>query len=174
MNDFSYFLEVEQLGTSSSSARFERRDCIYCLLDYYLTVNMLSWLDCLTQEPFLLGTDASNVGIGTALSQVHSDNQRVIVYYSHGLSKPECNYCTTMPQLLAVVRTIESFHCLLYERWFTVRTDHASLQWLLSFKSPEGQMERWLEKLQTYDFCVVYRGREKSPECKCVAKTTLL
>ena len=111
-----------------------------------------------TTEPFLLDTDASNVGVGAVLSQVHDGEERVIAYYSHALSRPERNYCTTRRELLAVVRAIENFHPYLYGRLFTVRTDHASLQWLLTFKNPEGQMARWLEKLQTYDFCVEYRA----------------
>ena len=111
-----------------------------------------------TTEPFLLDTDASNVGVGAVLSQVHDGEEKVIAYYSHALSRPERNYCTTRRELLAVVRAIENFHPYLYGRPFTVRTEHASLQWLLTFKNPEGQMARWLEKLQTYHFCIEYRA----------------
>ncbi|KAI3373745.1 hypothetical protein L3Q82_022328, partial [Scortum barcoo] len=35
---------------------------------------------------------------------------------------------------------------------FLLRTDHASLTWLLNFKEPEGQLGRWLETLQDYNF----------------------
>ena len=111
-----------------------------------------------TTEPFLLDTDASNVGVGAVLSQVHDGEEKVIAYYSHALSRPERNYCTTRRELLVVVRAIENFHPYLYGRPFTVRTDHASLQWLLTFKNPEGQMARWLEKLQTYVFRIKYRA----------------
>ena len=88
-------------------------------------------------EPFLLDTDASNVGLGVVLSQVHNGEKRVIPYYSRALSKLERNYCTTRHELLAVVRAIENFHPYLYGRKFTVRTDQASLQWLLFFKNLE-------------------------------------
>nr|XP_006812280.1 PREDICTED: uncharacterized protein LOC102800756 [Saccoglossus kowalevskii] len=43
------------------------------------------------------------------------------------------------------------------KRIFTVRTDHAALKWLLQFKSPEGQIARWLEVLSGYEFTVVHR-----------------
>lgn len=49
----------------------------------------------------LLDTDASNVGIGAVLSQVHNGDERVIAYYSRALSKPQRNYCTTRRKLLA-------------------------------------------------------------------------
>jgi len=110
-----------------------------------------------SEDPFVLDTDASNVGIGAVLSQVHQGHERVIAYYSQALSKPERNYCTTRRELLAIVKAIDHFHPYLYGRKFTIRTDHASLQWLLNFKNPEGQIARWLDKLQTYDFRIVYR-----------------
>jgi len=110
-----------------------------------------------SKDPFVLDTDASNVGIGAVLSQVHQEDKRVIAYYSQVLSKTECNYCTTRRELLAIVKAIDHFQPYLYGRKVTIRTDHASLQWLLNFKNPEGQIARWLNKLQTYDFCIVYR-----------------
>ncbi|KAG7521995.1 Retrovirus-related Pol poly from transposon [Solea senegalensis] len=39
----------------------------------------------------------------------------------------------------------------------TVRTDHAAIQWLMSFREPEGQIDRWLEELQAYDFEIEHR-----------------
>ena len=60
-------------------------------------------------------------------------------------------------ELLAVVQSIEHFHPYLYGRHFLVRTDHASLQWLLNFKALEGQLARWLQKLGEYDFEVKHR-----------------
>ena len=41
--------------------------------------------------------------------------------------------------------------------WFTLRTDHAALRWLLNFRCSEGQTARWLQELQQYDFKVEHR-----------------
>jgi len=38
-----------------------------------------------------------------------------------------------------------------------VRTDHVSLKWLMSFRELEGQLARWLERLQQFDFDVIHR-----------------
>ena len=38
-----------------------------------------------------------------------------------------------------------------------MRTDHGSLTWLQSFKDSEGQLARWLEKLQQFSFNIVHR-----------------
>lgn len=60
---------------------------------------------------------------------------------------------------MAFVRAAEHFHPYLYGNHFEIRTDHSSLQWLLNFKNPEGQMARWLQnlKLQQYDFKIEHR-----------------
>ena len=81
----------------------------------------------------------------------------VLSYYSHHLSKAERNYCITRRELLAVV-AIQRFHPYLYRRSFTIRMDHAALSLLLNFKYPEGQISRWLEEVQQYDFVVEYRS----------------
>ena len=42
--------------------------------------------------------------------------------------------------------------------YFSRTTDHACLQWLLTFRCPEGQIARWLQKLQEYNFEVQHRA----------------
>lgn len=107
--------------------------------------------------PFVLDTDASLSGIGAVLSQTQEKLERVIGYFSRVLSRTERNYCVTRRELLAIVKAMVHFHHYLYGRRFLVRTDHASLRWLLSFKNPEGQVARWLQRLGIYDFEIQHR-----------------
>lgn len=104
-----------------------------------------------------MDTDASNEGIGAILAQEISGHEHVVAYFSKSLSKPERNYCTTRKELLAIVKAIEHFHHYLYGRKFLLRTDHASLSWLLNFRNPEGQVARWIQRLQEYDFDIRHR-----------------
>lgn len=106
---------------------------------------------------FVLDTDASNHGIGAVLSQVQGDQERVISYFSHVLSKTERNYCVTRRELLAIVEAVKFYRHYLYGAKFIIRTDHSSLRWLMSFKELDGQLARWIERLQEYDFEIVYR-----------------
>ncbi|GBN71653.1 Retrovirus-related Pol polyprotein from transposon 297 [Araneus ventricosus] len=110
-----------------------------------------------TDKDFILDTDASNEGIGAVLSQDIENEERVIAYFSKSLVKPERNYCVTRKELLAIVKSIEHFHHYFYGRKFLLRTDHASLRWLLNFKEPEGQIARWIQRLQEYDFEIQHR-----------------
>ena len=109
-------------------------------------------------RPFILDTDACQSGIGAVLSQEQEDGkERVIAYASRALSKAERRYSVTRQELLAAVTFIHQFRQFLLGRHFVLRTDHGSLQWLHSIKEPEGQMARWLEKLQEYDFEIQHR-----------------
>ncbi|KAJ8333917.1 hypothetical protein SKAU_G00412360 [Synaphobranchus kaupii] len=110
------------------------------------------------QRPFVVDTDASNTGVGAVLSQEDEDGEQVVAYYSRALGKAERNYCFTRRELLAVVRALHHFRPYLQGSHFLLRTDHASLTWLLTFKDPEGQVVRWLEQLQGYDFEIRHRA----------------
>lgn len=89
------------------------------------------------ERKFILDTDARNYAIGGVLAQIQNGQEKVIGYFSKVLSKPERNYSVTRRELLAVVKANEHFYKYLYGRKFLLRTDYASLQWLLKFRNPE-------------------------------------
>jgi transposase InsO family protein/predicted aspartyl protease len=100
--------------------------------------------------PYILDTDASLTGIGAVLSQVIDGEERVLGYFSEALDPAERNYCVTRRELLAVVKALRHYHCYLYRRKFTIRTDHSSLRWLLNFRDPKDQLARWMDELSVY------------------------
>ncbi|GFW52008.1 retrovirus-related Pol polyprotein from transposon opus [Trichonephila clavipes] len=106
-------------------------------------------------KPFILDTDASNESVGAVLSQEIDGQERVVAYWSKCLSKPERNYCVTRKELLAIVKAIEHFHHYLYGQ--KTRTDHASLTWLMNFRNTEGQVARWIQRLNEYYFDIRHR-----------------
>lgn len=111
------------------------------------------------QLPLIVDNDASNVGLGAVLSQEGENGEQVIAYYSRSLNRPERNYCVTRRELPAVVLGLRHFRPYLYGRRFLLRTDHASLTWLLNFKEPEGQPLQLLHyTLQDYHFKIRHRS----------------
>jgi hypothetical protein len=65
------------------------------------------------------------------LSQIQGEVERVIAYASSMLSRAQQAYCTTKWELLAVVKFVEHFWSYLAGSNFLIRTDHASLRWLV-------------------------------------------
>ena len=108
-------------------------------------------------KEFILDTDASDVGLGGVLSQIQDGVERVVAYGSRCLSKSERNYCVTRKELLAVVHWTNHFRHYLLGAPFQLRTDHNALIWLHSFKQPEGQVARWLEKLSEFQYRIEHR-----------------
>ena len=126
------------------------------LCHHLCTTPILSYPDY--TKPFILDTDASDSGIGAVLSQLdNSGKEHVVAYGSRSLSKPERRYSVTRRELLAVVTFVKHFRPYLLGRRFILRTDHGSLTWLCNFREPEGQLARWLEMLQEFDFEIVHR-----------------
>ena len=119
---------------------------------------------------FVLDTDASDYGIGAVLSQVQDGEEKVIAYASRALSKPERNYCVTRRELLAIVHFTGYFRHYLYGTHFKVRTDHGSLRWLYNFKEPEGQVARWIERLNTFDFEIEHRPGRKHENADALSR----
>ena len=101
---------------------------------------------------FVLDTDASQpLGIGVFLSRLQrNDTERVIAYGSRSLNEQEKNYCGTRLEMLALVNCMDHFRYYLVGQKLRLRTDNHSLVWLMSFKEPQGQVARWLGRLQ-YD-----------------------
>ena len=107
----------------------------------------------------IVDTDASNVGLGGALSQLQDGEERVIAYESKTSSRAQKLYCATKRELLVVVQLVgHTFrHYAAPEDEFTIQTDHSSLHWLESFKEVEGIIGRWLQLLSEFYFTIVHR-----------------
>lgn len=102
---------------------------------------------------FYVQCDASLVGVGGVLYQKDDgENDKPIAFFSQKLNGAQKNYMITELECLAVVLSIKKFRPYIEKQPFTVITDHASLQWLMSQKDLSGRLARWSLKLQSYDF----------------------
>ena len=121
-----------------------------------LTSTRILAFPCL-KEPFTLYTDASKFAMGAVLAQVQDGKERAICYASRSLSKSQTKYSATRRELLALVTFTRYFRHYLLGQKFTIVTDHSALQWLHSFKDPDGITARWLEKLAPFDYEIRHR-----------------
>ena len=107
---------------------------------------------------YYLDNDASDVGLGSVLSQRQGEREVVIAYASRTLSKSERNYDVTKRELLAVVFGLKTYRQYLCGRRFVVRTDHSAIQWLRRTPEPMAQMARWLNFVEEFQFDIEHRS----------------
>ena len=109
-------------------------------------------------QPFILQTDASDLGLGAFLTQLDSRGfERLIWYASRSLSDREKAYSTTEKEALAVVLGTDHFRPQLLGRMFTIITDKSALRWLNSVEL-KGRLAMWVLHLQEYSFDIQHRS----------------
>lgn len=109
-------------------------------------------------KPFMLQTDASEVGLGAVLSQKDDDgNEHPVAYASRKLLPREVNYATIEKECLAIVWAFRFFYTYLYGQSFTVETDHQPLSWLHRMKNTNSRLIRWALALQPFNFSLKHR-----------------
>ena len=102
--------------------------------------------------------DACPTGMGGVLTQVQGGSWRLISYASRNLTDIERRYSQTEKEGLALVWACERFNLYVYGREFELETDHKPLQYIYNASSkPSARLERWVLRLQGYNFKVVYR-----------------
>ena len=78
----------------------------------------------LTNDEFVLQTDASGVGLGAVLSVKRDGEELPVAFYSRKLQPRERRYCATELEGLAVVDSVRHFDAYLVTHPFVVETDH--------------------------------------------------
>ncbi|CAK1599301.1 unnamed protein product [Parnassius mnemosyne] len=102
--------------------------------------------------------DASPVGLGAVLIQYDDNGPRIIAFGNKSLTDIEKRYCQIEKEALALVWAIEHFHMYLYGKKFELITDHKPLEVIFGTRSkPCARIERWVLRLQAYDYKVIYK-----------------
>ena len=118
-------------------------------------------------SPTRIVCDAGPTSLGAVLTQLHSNSWRVISYASRSLTPVERKYSQTEKESLAIVWAVERFNLYVFGRQFEIETDCRALEFLHSPRSkPSARIERWILRLQGYDYNVVYRpGKSNIADC---------
>eukprot|EP00960_Hanusia_phi_P013287 388265-Hanusia_phi.AAC.1 len=89
--------------------------------------------------------------MGSVLTQKHGDDYFPVAFFSKRLNPAEMNYSVREKELLGLITSLLYFKYYLYGRKVLVRTDHKSLQYLLSQKELTGRLFRWSQILADFD-----------------------
>ncbi len=102
-------------------------------------------------DPFIIFTDASGVGIGGVLMQTDSaGKQHLIAFASSALTSAENDYSVTHLEILAVLWALQHFRDIIMGYKLTVYTDHSSITEIFKVRNLNGRLARWYLTIQTY------------------------
>ena len=139
---------------------YQHQQAFETLTQVLTSAPVMAYFD-VTKETYVT-VDASPVGISAILGQRinETDDYRAVAYASRALTAVERRYSETEREALAIVWAVEHYHLFLFGATFTLITDHKPLEVIYgSPKSkPSARMERWVLRLQPYDFAVVYKS----------------
>ncbi|KAI3361354.1 hypothetical protein L3Q82_013536, partial [Scortum barcoo] len=147
------------LGLASYYRRFVRDFATTASPLHRLTQKgqVFQWDPC---RPFIVDTDASNVGLGAVLSQEGEQGEQVIAYFSRSLSRPERNYCVTRRELLAVILSLCHFRPYLYGQRFLLRSCTQTMPHSLGSLTLRNQRGSWPGGWRRYKITTLrYRHR---------------
>ena len=120
--------------------------------------------------PFILTTDASEVGLGAVLTQEEDGQERVVAYASRSLSKVERRFSATERECLGLVWATRRFRVYLHGRRFVLRTDHNPLVHLRKSKDPRGKLARWILELEALDYDLQYLPGSALPHADALSR----
>ena len=102
--------------------------------------------------------DACPKGLCCALEQRTPNSWHTVAFASRFLSSVEDRYSTSELELMGVVCSIEHFKYYLYDKLFTIITDHRVLLLIMrdnrANKSYNSRLTRWVDRLLPSDFTI--------------------
>jgi RNase H-like domain found in reverse transcriptase len=108
-------------------------------------------------DPVWMIMDGSATGIAGVVSQGKNwKTADVAAFYSAKLNSAQQNYPVHEIELMAGIKTMLRHADILQGVRFRWVTDHKGLTYLLNQKNLSGRQARWLEKISSFDFEVVY------------------
>lgn len=103
-------------------------------------------------RPFELHCDANGEGIGVVIKH----DRHPISFESRKLRGPERSFNIYDKEMLAIMHAMAKFRQYLIGSKFNVTTDHNSLKHFLGQRDLNERQQKWVSKLQSYDFDIAY------------------
>ncbi|GBG81556.1 hypothetical protein CBR_g32546 [Chara braunii] len=108
------------------------------------------------QKPFIVTTDASQYGIGAVLAQQDGKKLRSIKYMSKKMPSKKLAKSTYERELYALYKALVHWRHFLLGRFFYLRIDHQTLEWIKTQSTLSNALKRWIEVIDQYDFKLEY------------------
>ena len=123
-------------------------------------------------KPFVLQTDASDLGLGVVLAQNDSEGlEHPILYLSKKFTNVERRFSTTEKECAALIFAIRKLKGYLDPQTpFLIQTDHNPLVWLKTNSGNNPRLMRWALSLQAYNFSIVHKKGKDNGNADCLSR----
>ena len=116
-------------------------------------------------------TDASVLGLGAFVYQIHKGLEKVTSYASRSLTQSKTKYPVHKLVFLGLKwAIIEQFHEYLYRNTYDVYTDNNPLTYVLMTAKLDVMGHRWVASLANYNFHLHYRSGRSNVEADALSR----
>ena len=121
-------------------------------------------------KPSKLHTDASVLGLGAVLYQIHEGLEKVISYARRSLTQSKTKHLVHKLEFLGLKWAMtEQFHRYLYGNTFDVYTDNNPLTYVLTIAKLDAMGHRWVASLANYNFHLHYCSGRSNVEADALS-----
>lgn len=131
------------------------------LMGTYLVLAILDFI-----KLFKLECHASNEGIRVLLMQ----NKHPIAFESRKLRGGEKSYSIYDKEMLAIMHALAKVKKYLVGGRFIVKTNHNSIKYFINQKDLNDTQQKWVSKLQAYDFDIEYVKGKRNIEADALSR----
>jgi len=122
------------------------------------------------KKPFVIHCDASQIGIGSCLSQVKEDKLCPIAYASQKLNKTQQSWSTIEREAYAIVWSLKKFETLVFGSEVHIFTDHNPLPYLTKCAPQSPRLQRWVFSLQRFNIVLKHCPGAKMPHADALSR----
>lgn len=108
-------------------------------------------------KEMILTVDSSKLATGGILSQMHSNFERPIAFYSKRFTELDEKRSAFELEIIGLCANVKHFRKYLYGKEFTIYTDCNALKYLNSNKDSNSKLARMAIELNDYDFKVIHK-----------------
>jgi hypothetical protein len=118
------------------------------------------------RKTFIVECDASGNAIGVVLMQ----EGRPLAFESQPLKVKDLHKTIYEKEMMEILHALKKWCPYLIGRHFKIKTDHDSLKYFLEQRLSSEEQQKWVTKILSYDFEIIYKKGKKNVVADALSK----